>query len=173
MVSSASVLAATKLPQTSVGESLQSPPLSCVSHRVSRRNSQQESHLSPLFRSARDGFAGAADERGASVFFRGCMILQIPANLRRSPLIGRVADTGQTTRITHGRLSPTEAPIHLRSPSAMVRVRASAEPQPVPRRPCQAAPSRRSRTRGQEEAATPLPRRECASPQSARWPELE
>jgi hypothetical protein len=60
---------------------------------------------------------------------------------------------------------------HLRSPGVMVPVQASAAPQPVPRRPCRAAPSRRSRTQGQEVAAAPLPHRECASPRSARWQE--
>src|SRR3984893_11261690 len=51
----------------------------------------------------------------------------------------------------------------------MVPVQASAEPQPRPQRPYRAAPSRRSRTQGQEAAAVPLPHRECASPRSARW----
>src|SRR5258707_9273157 len=70
--------------------------------------------------------------------------------------------------LTHSRLS-IEVPVHLRSPSVMmVPVQGSAELQPVPRRPCRAAPSRRSRTQDQEEAAAPLPHRECASPRSAR-----
>jgi hypothetical protein len=72
---------------------------------------------------------------------------------------------------THSRLSTIEVPVHFRSPGVMVPVRASAEPQPVPRRPCRAAASRRARTQGREAAAAPLPRRECASPQSARWQE--
>ena len=59
----------------------------------------------------------------------------------------------------------------IRSPGATVPVQASAERQPMPRRPCRAAPSRRSRTQGQEAAAAPLPHRECASPRSARWQE--
>src|SRR6266576_2312048 len=53
----------------------------------------------------------------------------------------------------HSRLSTIEVPVHLRSPGVMVPVQASARPQPVPRRPCRAAPSRRSRTQGQEAAA--------------------
>ncbi len=62
-------------------------------------------------------------------------------------------------------------PVHLRSPGVMVPVQASAEPQPVPRRPCRAAASRRARTQGQEAAAALLPHRECASLRSARWQE--
>ena len=75
------------------------------------------------------------------------------------------------SRMTHNRLSTIEVPVHLRSPGVMIPVQASAEPQPVPLRPCRAAPSRRSRTQGQEEAAAPLLHRECASPRSARWQE--
>ena len=69
-------------------------------------------------------------------------------------------------RLIDSRLLTIEAP--LRPPGAMVPVQASVEPQPVPRRPCPAAPSRRSRTQGREAAAVPLPHRECASPRSAR-----
>jgi hypothetical protein len=60
---------------------------------------------------------------------------------------------------------------YVRSPGEMLPVQASAESRPVPRRPCRAASSRRSRTRGQAAAATPLPYREFASPRSARWQE--
>src|SRR6266404_4088372 len=74
--------------------------------------------------------------------------------------------------LTHSRLSTIEVPVHLRSPGVMAPVQASAEPQPVPPRPCRAAPSRRSRTQGQEAAATPLSHRECAGLRSARCQEV-
>ena len=65
---------------------------------------------------------------------------------------------------THSRLSTIEVPVHLRSPGVLVPVQASAERRPMPRRPCRAAASRRSRTQGQEDAAAPLPTLEFASP---------
>src|SRR4029077_11854959 len=73
--------------------------------------------------------------------------------------------------LTLSRLSTIEVPVHLRSPGVMVPVQASAERQPMPRRPYRAAPSRRSRTQGQEAAAAPLRHRERANPRSARWQE--
>src|SRR6267154_4381770 len=83
----------------------------------------------------------------------------------------REPDVRTRMRLPYSRLSTIEVPVHLRSPGEMVPVQASARPQPVPRRPCRAAPSRRLRTQDQEEAAAPVSYRECAGPRSARWQE--
>src|SRR5712671_5850799 len=65
----------------------------------------------------------------------------------------REPDVRTRMRLPYSRLSTIEALVHLRSPGVIVPVQASARPQPVPRLPCRAAPSRRSRTQGQEEPA--------------------
>jgi hypothetical protein len=93
-----------------------------------------------------------------------------PALLRRSseacPQLAK-ADVRALTwgsGLTHCRLSTIEVPVHLRSPGVMVAEQASAEPQPAPRRPCRAAPSRRSQTQEPAKTGRPLSTPRTRSP---------
>jgi hypothetical protein len=81
--------------------------------------------------------------------------------------------------MTHSRPSTIEVPAHLRSPGVKVPAQASAESQPVPRRPYRAAPSRRSRTQGHVDGIIvgniltgSIEKKRLASPTNATLPYL-
>ena len=154
---------------------LPSSERSCQYNRLPHRRNRDGQKATNAIGFRRSAFASATDMKIArQMLWKTSADGRLPGSIQPLWMNGRFAPEAavrSAALLTHSPLSTIEVPVHLRSPGEMVPVQASAEPQPVPRRPCRAAPSRRSRTQGQEAAADLLSHRECASPRSARWQE--